>query len=599
MFKIVYMEKIIFPISNGIVLQSENKKVVATVSGDGNKKLVSFKDKNKVIFFNFPFLRGIQYFFCGLFALLKSLYFSYAINDKNCFDKNSKNIEQTKSKKKNKIKQKKLKINEKMQKIIKKNAKNSIFNIFFIFLGILFAAIFIGFIPGKIAYLIVDFRGKTILRNFIVILFKEIFFIIFILFLRIFPSFCEFLRFNRAGDIVLFLGEKLKKQKCPARATNFLNFFVFVFILDFAMVSLIGASFGFVLNLLFHFAIFVFCVSVGYEILLLLDRFNLTRNLAYITAILVYEKPSTTHLETAYIGWTEINLLLTQKDREFMDNSNRAFSVVYSEVRERLLSAGVSDKSETDWLIATILGKNRAEIKLVSSVTEKQYQDIMKATARRAKGESLDNIFGYTQFYGLRFDVNKKVLTPRMETEILVENVLKIAKTYKKPEILDIGTGSGAIAIAVAKNCNASVTAVDISKSALTTAQQNAKKNDVKIEFLHSNLFEGLKRKRKFDIIVSNPPYIRSDEIKNLDKNVRECDPLLALDGGEDGLDYYRQIVPASLKRLTNGGFLMFEIGKGQGAAVRKIMRENGFEEIKTVKDYNKIERIVFGKFTK
>ena len=229
-------------------------------------------------------------------------------------------------------------------------------------------------------------------------------------------------------------------------------------------------------------------------------------------------------------------------------------------------------------------------------MTDKQYEEIIKATERRAKGESLDNIFGWTEFYGLRIEVNKKVLTPRMETEILVENVLKAQKNYKKPTILDLGTGSGAIAIAIAKNCDAQVTAVDISKAALATAESNAKKNNANIEFLHSNLFEGLKRKRKFDIIVSNPPYIPTADLPKLDKNVRECDPTLALDGGEDGFDFYREITQLAAARLHDGGMLFYEVGKGQAGDVRKILRENGFEEIKTIKDYNKIERIVCGK---
>ena len=175
--------------------------------------------------------------------------------------------------------------------------------------------------------------------------------------------------------------------------------------------------------------------------------------------------------------------------------------------------------------------------------------------------------------------------------------MLKCQKNFKNCTILDLGTGSGAIAVAIAKNCDAKVTAIDVSKVALSVAEQNAKKNDVRIEFLHSNLFQDLKRKRKFDIIVSNPPYIPSSEIEKLDKNVRECDPLVALDGGEDGLDFYREIISKLGKRLNSGGYVFFEVGKGQASEVKKLLKESGFEEIKTTKDYNKIERIVSGKY--
>ncbi len=556
------MTRTYFPLSNGIVVQENDKKVVATISPIGKKTLNSFKEPKKMIFLDFPFLRGWQYFFCGIYTFFMA------------FFQNT----------------------PKKQKKDKFAFKLTVISTLCVIFGIVVSAVLLGFVPGKVAYLLVDYRGNAFLRNFVVMAVKILIFCLLIASLRFFASFSELLRFNRASDMMFFSGDKIKKQKCPARPLNFLNFLVFVFICDFAVVSLVGASFGFWLNLIFHILAFLLVICIAYEILWILERVKILRNLAWLTAFLVYGKPTTTHLETAFMAFTEMNLLAVQKDREFMDNQKHSFTVVYSEVREKLAAAGINDKSDADWLVATVLGKNRAEIKLVSSVTDKQYEEILKATARRVKGESLDNIFGYTEFYGLRFDVNKKVLTPRMETEILVENVIKTAKKLKNPTVLDIGTGSGAIAVAVAKNCQAHVTALDISKSALAVAQSNAEKHDVKIEFLHSNLFENLKRKRKFDIIVSNPPYIKSSDIKNLDKNVKECDPILALDGGEDGLDFYRIIIPNSVKHLTSGGTLWLEIGKGQGAAVRKLMRQSGFEEIKTIKDYNKIERIITGK---
>ncbi len=568
------MDKIAFPTSNGVVIHSGNKKVISAINCEGQKKLQSYPEKNKVIFWHFPFVRGLQYFICGIYGFLSALILACDI----CGGK--------------KVKQADLK---------KHYTKKLIYFALTLLGAIIFSAVGLGLLPGKLGILIVGYRGSEILRNCVIMSIKIAFFYVFLLFFRIFPVINDLFRFNRASDVALFCGDvsREKRKHCPARALNFLNYLVFVFILDFIVVTLVGASFGFWFNILFHICIFALCMSVGFEILNLIDlcKWKVVKNLAYLTACLVYAKPTTTHIETVTIALTEINLLINQKGREFMAEDNHAFSVVYNEVKNKLSNAGINEKSETDWLIATVLGKNRAEIKLVSTVTDKQYQDIMKATSRRSKGESLDNIFGFTEFYGIRFDVNKRVLTPRMETEILVEQVLKVAKNFKRPQILDLGTGSGAIAVAVAKNCDCEMTAIDVSKNALTVAESNAKKNDTKIEFLHSNLFENLKRKRKFDIIVSNPPYIASGDIKKLDKNVRECDPLLALDGGQDGLDYYRSIIPSSTKRLRSGGTLLLEIGKGQGAQVRKLMRENGFEEIKTIKDYNKIERVICGKF--
>lgn len=569
------MDKFVFATGSGVVVQSGDKKVVSATDCSGQKRLISLQEKNKIIFWHFPFVRGLQYFFCGIFAQIQAFFNVYDLCGKQ------------------KVKESELKIFY---------TKKVIAIALSLLLGVLFAALVLGYVCGQLGLLIVDFKHNQYLRNFVILCFKLLFFALFLLCLRAFPSFCEFLKFYRAGAVAMVFSDtnKAEGKFCPPNPLNFLNYVVFVFVLAQSVITLVGADFGFAFNLLFHLCIFLVAAGVGFEFLnlLCLCKAKWVRCLVYPTAILLQLKPSRTHIETASIAFMELGMQKTQKGREFMTLDTHAFAVVYNEVKNKLAAAGINEKSETDWLIATVLGKNRAEIKLVASITEKQYQDIQKATARRAKGESLDNIFGFTEFYGLRFDVNKKVLTPRMETELLVEQVLKIAKNISQPKILDLGTGSGAIAVAVAKNNPyAVVTAVDVSKSALEIAGNNAKKNDVKIEFLHTNCFEGLKRKRKFDIIVSNPPYIATEDIKTLDKNVRECDPILALDGGQDGLDFYRKIIPNATKRLFSGGTILFEVGKGQAAAVRKILRENGFEEIKTIKDYNKIERIVCGKF--
>ena len=588
------MDKMFFPLSNGVVVQQDDKSVISVTNCDGNKKMKSYRTKNKVVFWHFPFFRGIQYFFCGIYAFLQSLLMAVDLCKPQVIKKGE------------------------FEKFYKKKLFQYIAIIAF---SILFSALFLGMLPAKLGLWIVGYQQSEILRNFVIMLFKVALLYIFLACLRAFPMMNELFRFNRAGQILFSKNDKQKrktnvvknqksvkkqqkiskkvKKTCnfEFKSTNFLNFVVFVFLLDFVVITLFGAGYGFWFNLVLHIGIFILCAAVGYEILWLSESWQPLKVLQKLTSFLVYAKPSKTHIETVSVALTEITLLTATKDREFMEDENKkAFSLVYNEVRNKLLSAGVTDKSDADWLIATILEKNRAEIKLVPYVTDKQYEDIIKATERRAKGESLDNIFGWTEFYGIRFDVNKKVLTPRMETELLVEQVLNAQKNFKKTTILDIGTGSGAIAIAVAKNCDAQVTAVDVSKSALAVAQSNAKKNDAKIEFLHSNLFDNLKRKRKFDIIVSNPPYIPSNDIAHLDKNVRECDPLLALDGGEDGLDFYREISSQAKNRLNSNGMIFYEVGKGQAPAVRKILKENGFEDIKTIKDYNKIERIVCGK---
>ena len=597
------MKKIFFPTSNGVVIHRDDKKVISATDCDGQKRVLSFRERNKIIFWLFPFARGVQFFFCGIFGFFQSLMLSFDICNSQ------------------KIKQK---------DINKYYTQKLIIAVIIMVLGVIFSAFVLGFLPGKIGYAIVDHTGSDILRNVVILCFKLLLFLLFIGALRVFPVVMECFRFNRAYEVLLENAwidkqkrknvekqKNIKKSQKNRKKTqknqffavfsqtnrdtepNFLNYLVFVFLLDFVVVILWGVDFGFWLNLGVDIAVFVVCTSVGFEIVNFLSNspFKIFRKLLGIMSFLVYAKPAITHLETVKVGLLELNMLCTQKEREFMnDESKKAFSMVYLQVRNKLQNVGITDKSDADWLIATVLGKNRAEIKLVPYVTEKQYQDIMKATERRAKGESIDNIFGFTEFYGLRFDVNKKVLTPRMETEILVEQVLKAEKIFKNATILDVGTGSGAIAVAIAKNCDANVSALDISKNALAVAENNAKKNGVNVEFLHSNLFDGLKRRRKFDIIVSNPPYIPTNDIEKLDKNVKDCDPHIALDGGEDGLDFYRKIIAQAPERLNVDGMLFFEVGKGQARAVKKLMLANGFEDIKIVKDYNKIERVVYGK---
>lgn len=550
-----------FPTSNGAVCAKNGYEALSSIDTGGTRKLWSNRNKNKLIYYHFPFARGLQFFIFGLLLLFHSLFWSERVSVKK-----------------------------------KKKDYLVILSILSGLIGIVFAGVVIGYLPGKFGYFIVGAGGSTLLRNFIIAFFRLILLAIILTMLKSFSVVREFFRFNRACDLVSIYGEgargKYKSGLCEP--LNFLNYLVFVFFLDIFVVTLIGASYNFFFNFLINLAVLLLSIMLCYEILYLIDLsgWNYLKSLCFVTSFFVTMRPSLTHVETVLTAQTEISFLTSQKDRKIMENDEkRPFSVVYAEVRNKLQSV---DTSDIEWIIATVLNKNRAEVKLVESVTDKEYRDIMRAVQRRANGESVDNIFGYTEFYGLRFDVNKKVLTPRMETEILVGEVLKNLK--RKNKILDVGTGSGAIAVTLAKFSDASVTAIDISKQALQVAMENAKKHNVKVEFIESNLFENLKKRKKFDIIVSNPPYIPTGDIAKLDKNVKECDPKIALDGGEDGLRFYREITAGAKKHLYKNGLLFYEVGKGQASAVKKIMKESGFKEIKIVKDYNKIDRVVYGK---
>lgn len=219
--------------------------------------------------------------------------------------------------------------------------------------------------------------------------------------------------------------------------------------------------------------------------------------------------------------------------------------------------------------------------------------------SKRCTGMPVQYITGRQEFMGLDFHVSTDVLIPRPDTEILVETVIEGGKKYGHAlKILEIGTGSGCIAVSLAFYLkNSFVIAADISERALEIARMNALRHGIseKIEFIRSNLFDKIDM-TGFDIIVSNPPYIKRQEIHGLQKDVRDFEPLLALDGGDDGLDFYRRIIKKSPEFLKSNGILAFEVGIHQAQIVVKLMK-NCFEEVVVNKDLAGIERVVSGKY--
>ena len=209
-------------------------------------------------------------------------------------------------------------------------------------------------------------------------------------------------------------------------------------------------------------------------------------------------------------------------------------------------------------------------------------------------GKPLQYITNKQEFMGLDFYVDENVLIPQPDTEILVCEVLDICKSSDVSSILDICTGSGAIGISIAKNVSgAVVSASDISTAALSVAKRNALSNNVDVNFIESDMFENIHE--KFDIIVSNPPYIKTSVINELSKDVQN-EPHIALDGGEDGLDFYRILVEKSKEYLNNGGMLLMEIGYDQKEEVEKLLIDNGYKDVYSKKDLSGNDRIVVAK---
>jgi release factor glutamine methyltransferase len=211
---------------------------------------------------------------------------------------------------------------------------------------------------------------------------------------------------------------------------------------------------------------------------------------------------------------------------------------------------------------------------------------------RRRNGEPIQYITGETEFYGLPFLLTPDVLIPRPETEHLVEKVIELASDFAAPHIVDVGTGSGAIAVALAhKLPQASITATDISLRALELATENAKRNGVGVRFLAGDLLAPVAGER-FEIIVSNPPYVAMADRDSLDVEVREYEPALALFAGEDGLEIYRRLIPAALDALAQRGFVALEVGYGQSATIAELLARTGFERLEFVPDLQGISRV-------
>lgn len=226
----------------------------------------------------------------------------------------------------------------------------------------------------------------------------------------------------------------------------------------------------------------------------------------------------------------------------------------------------------------------------VSEAEEEQYR---KALEQRAVHVPLQHLLGYQDFMGLRFQVNEHVLIPRQDTEILVEEAMRYL--HDGMRILDLCTGSGCILLSLLHYSNdCEGTGVDISKEALQVAALNAELLGIKADFLKSDLYE--KVTGKFDLLVSNPPYIERKVIPTLMEEVREYDPYIALDGGEDGLDFYRRIIGGAQDYLKRGGQILMEIGSGQAQAVSELLREAGFKEIDVCRDFAGLDRVVSGR---
>lgn len=270
---------------------------------------------------------------------------------------------------------------------------------------------------------------------------------------------------------------------------------------------------------------------------------------------------------------------------------------LYETGKDRLEKAGIQEAAlDARLLLEEVCGTDRNTLLVHGdrAVTEEEEIQFRIFIERRSTHEPLQQITGWQEFMGLRFSVTEDVLVPRQDTETLVEEVMRYLRDGM--EILDVCTGSGCILLSLLRYSNGCRgVGCDISEKALAVAGQNAKELGISAQFIQSDLFESIEG--RFEYIVSNPPYIRKDMIPTLMEEVRDHEPLIALDGGEDGLDFYRKITREATEHLYSGGMLFFEIGYDQGEAVKLLMEEEGYEEVTVSQDLAGLDRVVYGTF--
>jgi len=231
-------------------------------------------------------------------------------------------------------------------------------------------------------------------------------------------------------------------------------------------------------------------------------------------------------------------------------------------------------------------------LKMKNEVSSDESEIFLSFIKKAEEGMPISYILGKKEFYSLDFIVTEDTLIPRPDTETLVENIIPLAKGKR---LLDICCGTGCIGITVAVNTPCILTMVDISEKALSVAKQNCTLHNINATLIKKDILKE-KIEGEYDIIVSNPPYIESDVIATLDRNVRNFEPQLALDGGKTGLDFYPVISEKAFYALSIGGILAFEIGYNQGDSVSAIMHEAGFQSVRVIKDLAENDRVVIGK---
>lgn len=398
-------------------------------------------------------------------------------------------------------------------------------------------------------------------------------------------------------------------QKCSRYhdrcGTSFIVFVVVLSIILMMILDIICAACKFTLFIekwwlraLLKLALLPLTAGISYEALMLMARSNfvLFRPFKWLGKQfqrLTTKEPDDGMVEVAI---TSFDAVLEMDADESIPEVKFPAPITLAEFTRQVKESGITEyagKQDFDWLLCAILKIKREDLSKEITVPFGWSIRLNKMMERLSQGEPWQYVVGSVEFYGRTFEVDKSVLIPRQETELVTEQLVK--RLNKKSTVLDLCCGSGVIGITAALETGAAVTLADVSDEALKVAKFNAKRNKAKVDFVKSDMFSNLCG--KCNAIVCNPPYVESDVIATLDDSVKNYEPHIALDGGKDGLDFYRILADKAPKHLTMGGLLVLEIGYNQGEAVKALL-EDKFD-VEVMKDYGGNDRIVIAKLKK
>ena len=377
--------------------------------------------------------------------------------------------------------------------------------------------------------------------------------------------------------------------------TTFMVFVMLISIITFALFeSLTNGAVTGILRVLCKVALLPIVAGLSYELLKLLAKTDCFIFLplkwpGMLLQRITTKEPTEDMLEVAITAFKKVQEMDSDESiPEVQFTCPIMLSELLKNVRETLAKNGILEDAEAEWIVSIPLEIKRDDLSIDKQIAPKYIDKVNKILEERVTGKPLWYCIGNVDIYGYELKVDERALIPRPETELLVYN----AKPYltKESKVLDLCTGTGAIAIAIKKETGASVFALDISENALQLAKENAENLQAEITFIKSDMFESLTEK-DFDVIISNPPYIKSEDIKSLQSEVKNFEPILALDGGQDGLDFYKNIAKNAKKHLKKGGILLLEVGFDQAEMVKNLLTD--FEKVEIIKDYENIERII------